>query len=122
MNIFTWLKFKWLIRWIKGGKVMDIGTMSIAMNQSALQSAVSVSVLKMAMNSEAQTSNQMVKIMDNAAIREDMGSGLYACSFACKNRTISHTSVIGDFIPPVIQIVVAPIFDAMDRFSIVSFV
>lgn len=53
---------------------MDIGTMSMAMNQSSLQSAVSVSVLKMAMNSEAQTSNQMAKIIDNAAIDETRGS------------------------------------------------
>jgi len=53
---------------------MDIGTMSMAMNQSSIQSAVSVSVLKMAMNSEAQTSNQMVKIMDNAAVDETRGS------------------------------------------------
>lgn len=53
---------------------MDIGAMSMTMNQSSLQSAVSVSVLKMAMNSEAQTSNQMAKIMDNAAVDETRGS------------------------------------------------
>lgn len=53
---------------------MDIGTMSMAMNQSSLQSAVSVSVLKMAMNSEAQASNQISKIMDNAAVDETRGS------------------------------------------------
>ena len=54
------------------------------------------------------TPTDKMSIMLSCTILEDMGSGLKDCSLATTMREISDTFVIGDFIPPVIQIVHAP--------------
>lgn len=41
---------------------MDIAALSIAMHQNQLQQAVSISVLKMAMNSETQNMQKMLEM------------------------------------------------------------
>lgn len=55
---------------------MDIATMSIGMHQASLQSAVSISVMKMAMNSENQAATQMTDMMSNAAIDTRRGTNI----------------------------------------------
>ncbi|NFG39922.1 putative motility protein [Clostridium botulinum] len=55
---------------------MDIGAMSISMNQGALKSAVQLSVLKLGMNSEKQVANQMTEMMDNMAVESGKGINL----------------------------------------------
>ena len=47
---------------------MDICEMSVAMHQASLQSAVSMSVLKMAMNSWAEASTQITNMMSDMGI------------------------------------------------------
>jgi len=46
---------------------MDIAAMSIGMHQASLQSVVSISVMKMAMNSGTETATQMTEMMSNIA-------------------------------------------------------
>ncbi|MGN2369756.1 YjfB family protein [Clostridium cagae] len=53
---------------------MDIGAMSISMNQGALKTAVQLSVLKLGMNSEKQVADQMTEMMDNIAV--ELGKGI----------------------------------------------
>ncbi|MBN1044482.1 MULTISPECIES: YjfB family protein [unclassified Clostridium] len=55
---------------------MDIGAMSISMNQGALKSAVQLSVLKLGMNSEKQVANQMTEMMNNMAAEPGKGINL----------------------------------------------
>ncbi len=55
---------------------MDIGTMSISMNQGALKTAVQLSVLKLGMNSEKQVADQMTEMIDNIAIEPGKGINL----------------------------------------------
>ncbi|WP_252214100.1 YjfB family protein [Clostridium sp. VAP41] len=55
---------------------MDIGAMSISMNQGALKSAVQLSVLKLGMNSEKQVANQMTEMMNNMAVEPGKGINL----------------------------------------------
>ncbi|ACD23649.1 putative motility protein [Clostridium botulinum] len=55
---------------------MDIGAMSISMNQGALKTAVQLSVLKIGMNSEKQVANQMTEMMDNMVIEPGKGINL----------------------------------------------
>ncbi|NFF81667.1 putative motility protein [Clostridium botulinum] len=55
---------------------MDIGAMSISMNQGALKTAVQLSVLKLGMNSEKQVANQMTEMMDNMAVESGKGINL----------------------------------------------
>ncbi len=57
-------------------KFMDIGAMSISMNQGALKSAVQLSVLKLGMNSEKQVANQMTEMMNNMAVEPGKGINL----------------------------------------------
>ena len=52
---------------------MDIGTMSIGMHQASLQNAVSISVMKIAMNSETETATQMTDMISNTAIDTSKG-------------------------------------------------
>ncbi|NFS27801.1 MULTISPECIES: YjfB family protein [Clostridium] len=52
---------------------MDIGAMSISMNQGALKTAVQLSVLKLGMNSEKQVANQMTEMIDNMAVEPGKG-------------------------------------------------
>ncbi|MBN1051149.1 putative motility protein [Clostridium botulinum] len=55
---------------------MDIGAMSISMNQGALKTAVQLSVLKIGMNSEKQVANQMTEMIDNMVIEPGKGINL----------------------------------------------
>lgn len=55
---------------------MDIGAMSISMNQGALKTAVQLSVLKIGMNSEKQVANQMTEMMNNMVIESGKGINL----------------------------------------------
>lgn len=55
---------------------MDIGTISISMNQGALKSAIQLSVLKLGMNSEKQVANQMTEMMNNMAVEPGKGINL----------------------------------------------
>ncbi|WP_252224759.1 MULTISPECIES: YjfB family protein [unclassified Clostridium] len=55
---------------------MDIGAMSISMNQGTLKTAVQLSVLKLGMNSEKQVADQMTEMMDNMAVEPGKGINL----------------------------------------------
>ncbi|NFO13104.1 putative motility protein [Clostridium botulinum] len=55
---------------------MNIGAMSISMNQSALKTAVQLSVLKLGMNSEKQVADQMTEMMNNMAVEPGKGINL----------------------------------------------
>lgn len=55
---------------------MDIGAMSMVMNQASTQSAVSVSVMKMAMNSQEDTAVQMANMMSNMAVDTTKGTNI----------------------------------------------
>ncbi|MBN1064022.1 YjfB family protein [Clostridium botulinum] len=55
---------------------MDIGAMSISMNQGALKTAVQLSVLKLGMNSEKQVADQMTEMMNNMAVEPGKGINL----------------------------------------------
>jgi len=57
---------------------MDIAAMSIGMHQASLQSAVSISVMKMAMNSETETATQMTDMMSNMAVDTSKGTNIDA--------------------------------------------
>ncbi|HCW53643.1 MAG TPA: putative motility protein, partial [Clostridium sp.] len=50
---------------------MDIGALSIGMSNASLSSAVQVSVLKMGMNMNEQTSNAMTSMMGEMAVETD---------------------------------------------------
>jgi hypothetical protein len=55
---------------------MDIGSMSMVMNQSSVQSTVSVSVMKMAMNSQENIATQMNDMMNNMAVDTSRGNNI----------------------------------------------
>jgi hypothetical protein len=55
---------------------MDIGAMSISMNQGALKTAVQISVLKLGMNSEKQVADQMTEMINNIAVEPGKGINL----------------------------------------------
>lgn len=55
---------------------MDIAAMSISMEQASLQSAVSVSLMKMAMNSGTEIATQMTDLMSNMAIDTSRGNNI----------------------------------------------
>ncbi len=55
---------------------MDIEAMSINMHQASLQNAVSISLMKMAMNTEDQSSSQMIDMMKNMAVDPNRGTNL----------------------------------------------
>lgn len=55
---------------------MDIAAMSIIMHQASLQSAVSISVTKMAMNNQTETAAQMTEMMENMAVDTGRGSNI----------------------------------------------
>ncbi len=55
---------------------MDIGAMSISMNQGALKTAIQLSVLKIGMNSEKQVADQMAEMMDNMVVEPGKGINL----------------------------------------------
>jgi len=53
---------------------MDIGALSIYMNQTSLQNTASMSVLKMAMNNSSETSTQMTDMISNMAVDTSVGT------------------------------------------------
>jgi len=53
---------------------MEIGTMSIGMHQASLQNAVSISVMKLAMNSGSEAATQMTDMMKNMAVDTSKGT------------------------------------------------
>lgn len=55
---------------------MDIGALSMGMSQSALASAVSLSVMKMNMNSSEVMAESMVKMIDEMDLNPSIGSNL----------------------------------------------
>ena len=55
---------------------MDIGALSTAMSQSALASAVSLSVMKMNMNSSKVMAESMVKMIDEMDLNPSIGNNL----------------------------------------------
>lgn len=55
---------------------MDIAAMSIGMHEASLQNAVSISVMKIAMNSETETATQMTDMMSNMAIDTSKGTNI----------------------------------------------
>lgn len=52
---------------------MDIGAMSIGMHQASLESAVSISVMKMAMNKGIEAATQMTDMISNMAVDTSKG-------------------------------------------------
>lgn len=57
---------------------MDIAAISIGMQQASLQNAVSVSVLKIVMNSEEHATTQMSDMISNIALDENRGMNIDA--------------------------------------------
>ena len=55
---------------------MDIEAMSVSMHQASLQNAVSISLMKMAMNTEAQSASQMTDMIKNMAVDSDRGTNI----------------------------------------------
>lgn len=57
---------------------MDIGAISIGVHQASLQDEVSVSVLKMAMNSGNEVAYQMADMISNMAVDTSKGKSIDA--------------------------------------------
>ena len=57
---------------------MDIAAMPIGMHQASIQSAVSISVMKRAMNSGNETATQMTEMMSNMAVDTSKGANIDA--------------------------------------------
>ena len=55
---------------------MHIAAMSIGMHQASLQNEVSISVMKMAMNSRTETATQMTEMMSNIAVDTNTGTNI----------------------------------------------
>lgn len=55
---------------------MEIGIMSIAMNENALKTVAQLSILKLGMNSEKQTANEMNEMINHLAIESGKGINL----------------------------------------------
>lgn len=55
---------------------MDIGAISIGMHQASLQSAVSISVMKLVMNNGSQEATQMTDMISNMAVDISKGMNL----------------------------------------------
>lgn len=55
---------------------MDIGALSMVMNQSKVQNAANLSVMKMAMNTGKETATQMTEMLKNAAVDPNLGKHL----------------------------------------------
>lgn len=52
---------------------MDIGALSIVMNQSEVQQSAGIAVMKMAMNTGKETANQVTEMLKNAAVDPNRG-------------------------------------------------
>lgn len=55
---------------------MDIGAISISMNQGALKTAVQLSVLKLGMNSQKHVSDKMTEMINNMPTEPGKGINL----------------------------------------------
>lgn len=61
-----------------GGYVMDIAALSMVMNQSRVQEAAGIAVMKMAMNTGKETAAQMTEMLKNVAVDPNLGQHLDA--------------------------------------------
>lgn len=52
---------------------MDIEAMSVAMHQASLQNAVSISLMKMMMDNQAQSASEMTNMVDNIGVDPSRG-------------------------------------------------
>lgn len=59
-----------------GGILMDIAALSMAMSQSRVQEAASISVIKMAMDTGKETATQMTEMMKSLAVEPNLGNYL----------------------------------------------
>ncbi|CDM68047.1 Hypothetical protein CM240_0883 [Clostridium bornimense] len=55
---------------------MDIGSLSMAMSQSSLNTAVQLSVLKLGMNSSEELMNNMQEMMEDVVVDPNVGQNL----------------------------------------------
>lgn len=55
---------------------MDIGAMSVGMHQASLQNAVSISVMKIAMNSRTEIATQITDMISNMAVDTSKGANI----------------------------------------------
>ncbi|MGL5087060.1 MAG: YjfB family protein [Clostridium sp.] len=55
---------------------MDIGRMSMSMNQSALKGAVGISLMKMQMNTSSDMAVGMKEMMDTMAVDSSKGNNI----------------------------------------------
>jgi hypothetical protein len=55
---------------------MDIGALSMIMNQSRVQQSAGISVMKMAMDTGKETATQMAEMMENVAVDPNIGQNL----------------------------------------------
>lgn len=55
---------------------MDIEAMSVCMHQAALQNAVSISVMKLAMNTRDEVATQMTDMISNMAVDPNRGTNI----------------------------------------------
>lgn len=53
---------------------MDIGALSMSMSQQKVGNAVSLSLMKMVMNTNEQTGSDMMKMMESMAVDPNRGS------------------------------------------------
>lgn len=53
---------------------MDIAALSMVMSQSKAQTAASIAVAKMAMDTNKETGTQMTEMMKNAAVDPNLGN------------------------------------------------
>lgn len=53
---------------------MDIGAVSMAMNQNSVTNSVQLSVMKLALNSEDETQNNLDKMMSSVAVDSNVGT------------------------------------------------
>lgn len=55
---------------------MDIASLSMVLNQSKLQQASSIAVMKIAMNTGKETAAHMTEMLKNAAVDPNLGKNL----------------------------------------------
>ena len=55
---------------------MDIAALSMVMSQSRVQESASISVMKMAMNTEKESAGQISEMLKNVAVDPNLGNHL----------------------------------------------
>lgn len=55
---------------------MDIGSLSMSMSQSKVQTTASIALMKMAMNSDNENIMQITEMLQNSAVDSNLGSNL----------------------------------------------